>query len=96
MVAILFLIRLPLILKSVIVCLWGALPFNITILNVALKTGELELIFLKSQAPETIHAGFPSLKVLKAVTFLMILIASPQIRKVQTEMIPITEKFLQF
>jgi len=55
-----FVVGLPLILKSVIVCLWGALPFNITMLNVALNVGELELTFLKSHAPETIHAGFPS------------------------------------
>jgi hypothetical protein len=34
-------------------------PFNITILNVELKAGELELIFLKSHPPEATHAGFP-------------------------------------
>ena len=59
-VAVFFFVGLPLILKSVILCLWGALPFNITMLKVALNVGEVELIFLKSQAPETIHAGFPS------------------------------------
>jgi hypothetical protein len=29
-------------------------------LNVALNDGEVEFTFLKSQAPETIQAGFPS------------------------------------
>src|SRR5919198_2417016 len=55
-----FVVGLPFILKSVIVCLCAALPFNINILNVALNVGELEFIFLKSHAPEVTHAGFPS------------------------------------
>jgi len=55
-----FLAGLPVILKSVIVCLCGALPFNITMLNVALNIGDVEFIFLKSHMPETIQAGFPS------------------------------------
>src|SRR5437870_2021322 len=58
--AMFFFVGLPVILKSVMLCLCGALPFNITILNVALNVGELEFTFLKSQAPESIHAGFPS------------------------------------
>jgi hypothetical protein len=37
-----FFIGLPVILKSVIVCIWGEVPLNITIFNVALKAGELE------------------------------------------------------
>src|SRR5947209_1867853 len=35
--------QVPAILKSVILCLCGAVPFNITILNIALKLGEVEL-----------------------------------------------------
>jgi hypothetical protein len=53
-------VGLPVILKSVIVCLWGAFPFSITILKVALKAGELELIFFNSHPPESIYSGFPS------------------------------------
>jgi hypothetical protein len=33
-----FFVGLPVILKSVIVCIWGEVPSNITILNVALKS----------------------------------------------------------
>src|SRR5919197_6306526 len=51
---------LPVILKSVIVCLCAALPFNINILNVALNIGELEVNPLKSHIPEVTHSGFPS------------------------------------
>jgi hypothetical protein len=58
--AIFFFVGLPVILKSVIVCLCGALPFNITMLNVALNVGDVEFTFLKSHTPETIQAGFPS------------------------------------
>jgi hypothetical protein len=39
----------------------GALPFNITISNPALKAGEFELIFLRSHPPESFHSGFPFL-----------------------------------
>jgi hypothetical protein len=55
-----FFVGLPVILKSVIVCTWGAVPLNITIRNVALKAGELELIFLNSHAPEWIHRTLSS------------------------------------
>src|SRR5215469_8886806 len=55
------LVGLPVILKSVILCLCSAVPFNITIMNVELKAGELELTFLKSHTPESIHAGIPFL-----------------------------------
>jgi hypothetical protein len=41
-----FFVGLQVILKSVIVC--GEAPLNITILNIALKAGELELIFCNS------------------------------------------------
>ena len=49
------------ILKSFMVCIWGSLPFSIAILNVELNVGEFVFIFLKSHAPESIHAGFPFL-----------------------------------
>src|SRR5919197_2821345 len=55
-----FVVGLPFILKSVILCLCAALPFNINILNVALNVGELEFKLLKSNTPEVTHAGFPS------------------------------------
>src|ERR671931_2054777 len=55
-----FVVGLPVILKSVIVCLCAALPFNINILNVALNVGELVFKLLKSHIPEVTHAGFPS------------------------------------
>jgi hypothetical protein len=45
-----FFVGLPVILKSAIVCICGEVPLNITILNLALKAGELELIFLNSDA----------------------------------------------
>jgi hypothetical protein len=48
------------ILKSVIVCICGEVPLNITISNVALKAGELELIFLNSHAPDSIHRTLSS------------------------------------
>jgi hypothetical protein len=49
------------ILKSVIICLWPALQFNINILNVALNIGELEFRFLNSYIPEvTLQAFYPS------------------------------------
>ena len=53
-------VGLPVILKSVIVCICGEVPFNITILNVALKARELELIFLNSHAPDVIHGTLSS------------------------------------
>jgi hypothetical protein len=56
-----FFVGLPVILKCVMVCLCSAVPFNITIMNVELKAGELELTFLKSHTPESIHAGVPFL-----------------------------------
>jgi hypothetical protein len=34
-------VGLPVILKFVIVCIWCAAPFNVTIKNVELKSGEL-------------------------------------------------------
>ena len=40
------------------VCIWSSLPFSIAILNVELNVGEFVFIFLKSHAPESIHAGF--------------------------------------
>jgi hypothetical protein len=55
-----FFVGLPVILKSVIVCICGEVPLNITILNVALKVGELELIFLNSHAPDSIHGTLSS------------------------------------
>ena len=55
-----FFVGLLLILKSVIVCICGEVPLNITILNVALKAGELELIFLNSHAPDSIHRTLSS------------------------------------
>src|SRR5215469_3938048 len=59
-VAVPLVVGLPVILKSVIVCLWGAVPSSITMLNVALKVGELEAIFFNSHSPASIHSGFPS------------------------------------
>jgi hypothetical protein len=50
-----FFVGLPVILKSVIVWICGAVPFVIIMPNVALKAGELELIFLNSHIPERIH-----------------------------------------
>jgi hypothetical protein len=55
-----FFVGLPVILKSVIECICGEVPLNITILNVALKVGELELIFLNSHAPDSIHGTLSS------------------------------------
>jgi len=55
-----FFVGLPVILKSVIACICGEVPLNITILNVALKVGELELIFLNSHAPDSIHGTLSS------------------------------------
>jgi len=55
-----FFVGPPVILKSVIVCICGEVPLNITILNVALKAGELELIFLNSHAPDSIHRTLSS------------------------------------
>jgi hypothetical protein len=49
------------ILKSFMVCIWGSLPFSIAIPNVELNVGKFVFIFLKSHAPESIHAGFPFL-----------------------------------
>jgi hypothetical protein len=40
---------------------------QITILNVALNTGELEFILLKSQIPEVTHAGFSIFSILYAI-----------------------------
>src|SRR5215813_11508572 len=59
-VVISFFVGLPVILKSVIVCICGEVPLNITILKVALKAGELELIFLNSHAPDSIHGTLSS------------------------------------
>jgi hypothetical protein len=51
-----FFVGLPVNLKSVIVCICGEVPLNITIFIVALKAGELELIFFNYHAPDSIHS----------------------------------------